>query len=1048
MWFGGSRSHIGQADKPDQNRGIKRETHMRNTFRSRLLTTTLFVGAVMASGSAFAQEADSTTTPGAPAPGVVTQEGATPPGETATGDIVVTGTLIRNPNLVQATPVKVVGADEIDLQQANVAEELLRELPGITPSIGSAVNNGNGGASFVNLRNLGSNRNVVLLDGVRLVPAELNGRFDLNNVPLALIERVDVLTGGASTTYGADAVSGVVNFITRRDFAGLEANVSNQISEEGDGNVFRVDMTIGANFDDGRGNAVLSIGYQEADPIYQGDRDYGFLALSSATGGGGGSGTAVPSRFSIPGQGTRQVNADGTAFRPGTAFTAFNFNPYNVYQVPFERYNIYGAANYEVSDNVEVYTRGIFSKNTVSTIIAPSGSFGVAVDIPLNNPFLTDALRNTFCSANGISAAACAAAANPALTPGDAGYQTVTSALFRRATEVGPRISEYSTTFFDYRLGFRGAITDTIDWDVFGSYGESENLQSIGGYTLNSRVADSFLANNTSSCFDGTASGCVPINWFGPEGNATWTPEAIDFLNDVSTVRTTTSLAQARATVSGDFGVASPLSDNPISFAVGGEYRSYTASQQSDTLAVGGDLGGAGGASPNIDGGYDVYEAIGELIVPLVQNRPFFEDLTIEGGVRYSSYTIDAAGDPGYNTTTWKAAGSWTPVNGLKIRGNYARAVRAPNIAELFSPVNTGLTNLQDDPCAVFDDNGARIRANPTGELRAICLAQGATAGNVDSIAQPISGQANSTGGGNLNLQPEIGKSWTAGVVFQPTFAPRLSVSVDYFNIKITGAITSPTPGDAITACFGDNPSSPPAGAASSAACTAIRRDPLTGGLNGDPNTTPGLFLTTSNLGMLATDGIDLTANYSYDFGFTKLSLSGQGTWTNKSEFQAVTGGYVRDCVGYYSANCGQPIPEWQWSVRGTATFEGVDVSLLWRHIGSTEYEGAADDFADRGFSPTSRYIFEGTLPASAGSIAGREVNFNRIGAKDYIDLTTRMNVAENLTFTFGIQNLFDIEPPLVGGEAGATTYNSGNTFPSTYDAIGRRYVMGAKIRF
>ncbi|SEJ63808.1 TonB-dependent Receptor Plug Domain [Sphingomonas sp. OV641] len=1020
---------------------------MRTTFRSRLLTTTLFVGAVMAAGSASAQQVDSTVTPGTPAPGVVTQEGADT-SETATGDIVVTGTLIKNPNLVQATPVKVVGADEIDLQQANVAEELLRELPGITPSIGSAVNNGNGGASFANLRNLGSNRNVVLLDGVRLVPAELNGRFDLNNVPLALIERVDVLTGGASTTYGADAVSGVINFITRRNFAGLEANVSQQISEEGDGSVFRADLTIGANFDDGRGNAVFSIGYQESDPIYQGGRDFGVLALSSASGGGGGSGTAVPSRFSLPGQGTRQVNADGTAFRPGTAFTAFNFNPYNVYQTPFERFNIYGAANYEVSDDVEVYTRGIFSKNTVSTIIAPSGSFGVAVDIPLNNPFLTDSLRSSFCSANGISAAACAAAANPALTPGDAGYQTVTSALFRRATEVGPRVSEYSTTFFDYRLGARGGITDTIDWDVFGSYGESENLQAIQGYTLNSRVADSFLANNTSSCFAGTASGCVPINWFGPENNASWTDEAIDFLNETSTVRTRTSLAQARATVSGDFGVASPLSENPISFAIGGEYRSYTASQQSDTLAAGGDLGGAGGPAPNIDGGYDVYEAIGELIVPLIQNRPFFQDLTVEGGVRYSSYTIDAAGDPGFNTTTWKVAGSWTPVNGLKIRGNYARAVRAPNIAELFSPVSTGLTNLQDDPCATFDDNGQRIRPNPSGTLRAICLAQGASAANVDSIAQPISGQANSTGGGNLLLDPEVGKSWTAGVVFQPTFVPRLSISVDYFNIKVSGAITSPTPGDAITACFGEDANNPPASAATSAACTAIRRDPLTGGLNGDPNTTPGLFLTTSNLGRLETSGIDVTANYAHDIGFAKLSLAGSMTWTDESKFQAVSGSYNRDCVGYYSANCGQPIPEWQWSVRGTATIEGVDVSLLWRHIGGTRYEGAADDFADRGFTATSRFIFEGTLPASAGVLAGEEVNFNRIKAKDYIDLTTRMNVGENLTFTVGIQNLFDIEPPLVGGEAGSTTYNSGNTFPSTYDAIGRRYVMAAKIRF
>ncbi|WBH15399.1 TonB-dependent receptor domain-containing protein [Sphingomonas radiodurans] len=1020
---------------------------MRINYRSRLLTTTLLVGAAMASTSAFAQSVDSTTTPGAPAPGVVTQEGAVTE-ETSTGDIVVTGTLIKNPNLVQATPVKVVGADEIDLQQANVAEELLREIPGITPSIGSAVNNGNGGASFVNLRNLGSNRNVVLLDGVRLVPAELNGRFDLNNVPLALIERVDVLTGGASTTYGADAVSGVVNFITRRDFSGIELNLSEQISEQGDGNVFRADLTVGANFDDGRGNAVLSIGYQEADPLYQGSRDYGRFGLSSASGGGGGSGTAVPSRFSLPGQGTRQVNAAGTAFNPTTAFTAFNFNPYNVYQTPFERYNMYGAANYEVSDAVEVYSRGIFSKNTVETIIAPSGAFGIPVQIPLNNPFLTASLRNSFCGANGIDEATCLAASNPALTPGQAGYRTVTSNLSRRATEVGPRISEYTTTFFDYRAGARGGITESIDWDMFGSYGESENLQVIQGYTLNSRVRDSFLANSTTACFDGTAAGCVPVNWFGAENNASFTPAALDFLSENSTVRTKTTMAQMRGTVSGDFGVASPFASNPISFAVGGEYRKYTASQESDTLAAGGDLGGAGGAAPNIAGGYNVYEAIGEIIVPLVSDKPFFQDLTIEGGIRYSKYDIDAAGDPGFNTTTWKAAGSWTPVDGFKVRGNYARAVRAPNIAELFSPVNTGLTNLSDDPCATFNDAGVRINPNPTGELRAICLAQGASASNVDSISQPTAGQAAQTGGGNINLQPETSTSWTAGVVFTPTFAPRLSISADYYNIKINGAITQPTPGDAISACFGANPRSPAAGASQTEACTIIRRDPLDGDLAGDPNTTPGLFLSLSNLGKLETSGVDVTVNYSHDLGFTKLSLAAAGNWTEKSKFQAVSGGYDRDCVGYFSANCGQPIPEWQWSVRGTLTFEAVDVSLLWRHLSGVEYEGLADDFDLRGFAANARTLFTGALPASAGSLAGRQVDFNRISGKDYFDLTVRANVGENYTFTFGVQNLLDQEPPLVGGEAGSTTFNSGNTFPSTYDAIGRRFVAGAKVRF
>ncbi len=1011
--------------------------HVKKARLSNLKSTAapLVIGLAMISNPVFAQDAEDEAT-------------------ADQAEIVVTGSLISNPNLEASAPVNVVSEKEMELQQANVAEELLRELPGAVPSIGSAVNNGNGGASFVNLRNLGSNRNLVLIDGVRLVPAELNGRFDLNNIPLALIQRVDVLTGGATTTYGADAVAGVVNFITKSDFAGLDATVSEQITEQGDGNVFRADLTLGANFDDGRGNAVLSIGYQEADAVYQGARPYSLFGIASATGAGGGSGTAVPSRFSgvnptagdhiVTGcgeagqptcvttlQGTRQVNGAGVAFNPTAAFTAFNFNPYNVYQTPFERYNIYGAARYEVSDAVEVYTRGVFSKNTVETIIAPSGSFALEVQLPLNNPFLTPELRNGFCqfdtnSGPGytarFSAAECAAAAT-ATGPTDPNYREVTTVLSRRAVEVGPRISSYKTNFFDYRLGLRGALTPTIDWDLFGSYGESENLQVIQGYTLNSRVRQSVL--------EGT------IDWFGPAGSID--DAGVDFLNENSTVATNVSMAQVRGVINGDFGLTAPWASDAISFAVGGEYRNYHASQASDSLAQSGDLGGSGGAAPNIDGGYKVYEAFGEVILPLVQDKAFFHDLTLEASIRYSNYTVDAPGSPKFDTTTWKVGGSWSPIEQLKIRGNYARAVRAPNISELFSPVNTNLTNLLDDPCANLDDNGVPIpgRAVPSGELRAICLAQGASAGVIGSISQPTAGQANFTGGGNINLAPEKSTSWSVGAVIQPVRG--LSLSVDYWNIKVTGAISSPTPDDAITACFGENPQSPAAGASTTNACTIIRRNALTGSLSGDYATTGGLFLSLSNLGMLKTSGVDFSAGYNTDLGFAGLDLNFVLTWVNESMFNANTSSPTsvnRDCVGFYSANCMPPQPKWQWSSRATLNFDGIDVSLLWRHLDKLRYE------------PGLGTLFSGNLPASAGPVAGQQVNFNRIKAYDYFDLTTRFAVSENLTLTFAVQNLLDKAPPIVGGEAGNTTFNSGNTFPSTYDALGRRFVATGRIRF
>ena len=967
---------------------------------------------------------------------------------TSTGDdpIVVTGSLIKNPNLERATPVNVTTADDIEMLQSNVAEEILREIPGVVPSIGSAVNNGNGGSSFVNLRGLGENRNIVLLDGTRMTPADLNGLFDLNNVPLALIERVDVLTGGASTTYGADAVSGVVNFVTRRDFAGMEATAGYQLTEQGDGAVFRADVTVGANFDDGRGNAVLSIGYQEADPVYQGARKFSQFSIDSYSGGIGGSGTGTPARFSgvnptgvDNGGGTRQITADGSGFRTTAAFDAYNFNPYNIFQTPFKRYNMFGSARYEVSDAVEVYTRGIFSKNIVSTIVAPSGAFGLPVQINLNNPFLTTAQRNAFCAfdtnpAAGVytprfSAAECAAAAT-ATGRNDPNYREVTTSLSRRASEYGPRVSDFTTTYFDYKLGFRGGITDSIDWDIFGAYGQSENVQVQKGYWLNSRVRQALLANNKNEC-QNTANGCVPLNVFGPDG--TITPAMNAFLNAESQVAVKTTLAQARGTISGDLGWAIPMANDPVAFAVGAEYRNYGATQQSDMLSQSGDMGGAGGASPNIDGGFKVWEAFGELVLPLIQDKPFFEDLTLEGGIRYSSYSVDAPTNPKFDTWTWKAGGSWTPVSGVKIRGNYAHAVRAPNISELFSPLNTILTNLAVDPCA-----GAAPVTN--ANLRAVCIAQGAPASTIGAIANPSSAQANSQQGGNLNVKPETSNSWTLGLVLQPSALSGFSASLDYYNIKIKGAITSLTPGDAISACF-DNIT---ASSATDPACTVIRRNQLTGGLDGDSQSTPGLYLPLSNAGRLSTDGFDLAVNYKHDVGFADFSYAFNGNWTRSSKFQATPSSLNRECTGYYSANCASIQPEWSFSQRFTLGFEDVDVSLLWRYLSKSQFEPQqiADDLAAA--------IDAGCRNPEGADEDACMVNpeFRKIPAKHYFDLTTRFMVTDNLSVTLTAQNLFNTKPKLVGASVGSTSYNSGNVYPSTYDALGRRYGVAVKLKF
>ncbi|HEX8030684.1 MAG TPA: TonB-dependent receptor, partial [Vicinamibacterales bacterium] len=615
--------------------------------------------------------------------------------------------------------------------------------------------------------------------------------------------------------------------------AGVEVSASEQITEKGDGNYLRADLTLGANFDDGRGNAVLSVGYQNSDAVYQGARDFSRVQISSYTGGAAGSGTAVPSRFTgtrdinnltcalVPNdpatgnQGSSQINWGGdpnTNCQGGAAtalYSSFNFNPYNVFQTPFTRYNIFGQAHYEVSDAVEVYARGLFSKNNVKTIIAPSGSFGGNVTVNLNNPFLPTLLRNQFCAFDTNSdplvytprfdQATCDAAAL-ATGPTDPRYRTVTTALSRRTTEVGPRISDFNSTVFDSRIGLRGPLTSTIDWDVSGSYGESENTQEIQNYTLQSRFRAGSLVNGTlanPTC----GAGCVPIDIFGPEGSIT--PDMADFLNESSTTRVKTSLGQLRGILSGDFGYSLPWAAQPIGFAVGTEFRKYKAQQASDTLAkTAGELGGAGGAAPDIKGGYAVYEGYGEIIAPIVEDKEFFESLTLEAGIRYSKYEIDGAGSN--STWTWKAGGSWEPGWGVKFRGNYSHAVRAPNIGELFTPATVGLTNLGVDPCAGTTTAGPNFNPNlANADFRAICLAQGADPGQIGLITNPTAGQANILAGGNVNLKPEKANTWTLGVVLQPEFLPRFSMSIDYYNIRIKDVIGTALPGDLINACFG-----------------------------------------------------------------------------------------------------------------------------------------------------------------------------------------------------------------------------------------------------
>jgi outer membrane receptor protein involved in Fe transport len=681
--------------------------------------------------------------------------------------------------------------------------------------------------------------------------------------------------------------------------------------------------------------------------------------------------------------------------------------------------------------------------------------FGSSVNINVNNPFLTAAQRTYFCAnalftvggvtQRGITPAECAAAAAPALTPSDAAYRQFTVGLRRRTPEVGPRISDYVSKTWDFRTGLRGDITDKIGFDLWAARGISNKVQNIENYVLTSRARQALLANSTG-CFDPSNS-CTPLNVFGIPG--TITPDMVNFISQGSTSTNQVKLSQARGTISGD----TPLqlwAKNPVSFAVGAEYRKYQANQKSDLLAkTPGELGGAGGAAPDINGGFDVYEGFAEVVAPIVSDRPFVDELQVEAGIRRSHYTINAtpsdlaaaglSGTPKFNTTTWKVAGSWAPVRDLKFRGNYQRAVRAPNISELFTPLTTGLTNLAVDPCA-----GPAPLTNAT--LAAVCIAQGAPASSLGGISNPTAAQANATFGGNLALKPEVADTWTVGAVLRPRFIPGLSATIDYYKIKIKKAITTPTPQDLINACFGSLSASSP----TNPACTVIGRNPLTGALEGDPATTPGLLAPLTNLGKLATDGVDLTFDYRRGLGSlmgapAKLALAFGGNYTFHQKFQATPTSINRECIGFYSVNC-NPAPKIGFNERTTLSLGRVDLSLLWRYIGKVKFEPAQFQ-ADLDAALADPATCPDPLGADPGGCIA-DPQFRKIGAKNYFDFATRFNVNEHFDLTFTVMNLFNKKPPIVGNTIGTTTFNSGDTFPSTYDPLGRRFAAGARIKF
>lgn len=1013
-----------------------------STIRERLLATTVLVGAALIGiNPAQAQE--------------VAQAD-----ELAEEAIVVTGSRISRPNLEAASPVNVVTETEIQLRQPISAEALLRDLPGTRPALGSAINNGSNGSATIDLRGLNVNsgiRTLVLLNGRRVTPFTLDGSVDTNVIPVALVSRVDVLTGGASTVYGADAVAGVVNFVLKNDFSGVDFTTNYGLTERGDAQTFRADLTIGGNFAEGRGNAVLSMGYTNTDQLNQDEREFGQFARSSANGLPQGSNTGVPVFLTgpvFPGI-TDPVN--GAVFNPATGTfrtpaqgDLFNFNPDNLYQSPQERYSIYGSARYEITPNIEAYSQGMFVLSKVKILSAASATFLLPFDIPLSNPFLPQTARNQLCGSTATFTSgtgqifrptlnAAGALTAPALTPAQCAAASVTtdprsadylefaSTPGRRFTEYGPRFTSFDTTTFQAMFGLRGDVFDGIKWDISAQYGETNQNQARLNWGSRSRVQQALRAVNTTTCSN-TANGCIPLNLFGPEGSITG--PMIGFFDLDAFIRRNVQQTVILGTLGGDLKfVQSPLAESPIAFSIGGEYRRLASGATPDQASsIQSEVLGTGARTPLDVGVITTKEIFGELAIPLIENRPFFQSLTAEGGVRYSDYTTTGG------ATTWKAGGSWVPVDGVKFRAMYQLAIRAPNIAELFGGQVQGLSNQAEDPCqgAVGISSGTR---------RELCLATGVPASSIGAVPAPSAGQINATTSGNPNLANEKGKTFTVGVVLTPNFLPGLQFTADYFNIRVRNAISTPNQADILNGCYTTalNPSQTFNGF-----CALIGRNPINGSLNGGGET-PGVILGGSNLGTIRTTGIDFGLNYRFDLDAIgiggdagSITLASNATYLMAWDFQATPLAINRNCVGYYSVACTLPRNQVRANSRITYANGGFDLSLLHRYLSSNQIEPVA---------PTPRPPLQ---QSQTGGPALSTIldSYERIRAYHYFDLATAYRIGENLRINLTVNNLFDVQPPIVGNQVGGTAFNSGNTFPALYDVLGRSYTIGVNLRF
>ena len=991
-------------------------------------------------------------------------------------EVVVTGSRLTKSNVTSSVPLVQIGAEEINSRGVARVEDVVNILPNVFVSQTAEVANGANGTSTLNLRGLGSTRTLVLIDGKRLpFGSPFSSSANVDMVPARMVERVDIVTSGASAVYGSDAVAGVVNFITKRDFEGFEFDYqySTNYNENSNGYMQNLladaeffdpgattageaslmSVLMGVNSEDGRGNITLFGTYEDMESMIGKDRDTGACTLFGSSNPFCG-GSSNFRRFN----GTVNNGVAGTVFQEldGTIVPIdfsrsdvfYNYGAVNHYQRPVERWNLGASGHYEITESVEAYFDTTYMNNKTAAQIAESASFNRPFQTNCSNPLLaggagpsgTGITLGSITGAHGsIDEVDGSNVFTPAAVLRDADNNVlnfvscdefVAAGLDRdvqfinshRNVEGGPRVSTYENSTWRAIFGLRGDINDDFAFDIFAQYAATEGTR-ISQNDLNfNRVQQALYVTGTFDnpvCRD-TSGGCVPWNIFtrNADGSTAVTDEAAAFIAGVGIVTGDTEQTVFGGTVEGDltnFGIKSPMAESGMTGLVGFEYREDFLGRLTDDISKvsgGRGLTGTGGATLPIAGQIEVEEVFMELSMPLITGQPMIQELGLTAGYRYSDYTTTGNGVSNtFDADTYFAGLSWAPNDDIRFRLNQSVAIRAPNVFDLYVGINTGLVELA--PVGDIGDGDQCAGPNPVA-TQAQCANTGLSAAQYGTVDPSAAGQFNLITGGNPNLVAERGETTTFGVVITPSMIENLSIAIDYFDIEVTDAIGTVPAQTSYDRCLttGDP-----------AFCQNIQRD--TAGTLHLLNEAPGgglAGISTQNVNVAtdATEGIDVNITYSYDMSdMGSLNFDYAATFLDTNYTIAIPGDSKVECADAYAGPCGLPAPEYNHRFLATwVTPYDLTVSATWRHIGETTLYGLTDP--------------QGYLE-------------DKMEERNYLDLAATYDYSENVQVRVGANNLLGDDAPVTTA-AGTGTGNN-NTYPGLFD-VSTYLFAGVTVKF